>query len=231
MPRTDPAAWKRLCESPGGPGYVFVRGVELALARITAAARPGGRWLDVGCGTGRLLHALRGSSIRAVGVDANPAMLDLARPLLAGPPPLAVALAERLPFADAAFDGAAATSFMGCVPDPSPMLAELGRVVRPEGLLVVTCTNAGSVLLRLNYAVRRGRPGGHHLYRVDEACGLLVAAGFAVEHVWFYSVVLTLGSRLIPPARVARRMERTSPSRVAARLARNFIITARRSSG
>ena len=231
MPRTDPFVWKRLCESPSGPGYVFVRGIELALARITASARGGGRWLDVGCGTGRLLHALTASSIRAVGVDANPAMLDLARSLLTAPPPLVAALAERLPFADAAFDGAAATSFMGCVADPLPMLAELRRVVRPDGLLVVTCTNAGSALLRLNYAVRAGRPGGHHLYRVDEACGLLGEAGFTVEDVWFYSFVLSFGRWLVPPARVARRIERTGPSRAAARLARNFIITARRRSG
>ena len=231
MPRTDPIAWQRLCESPEGPGYVFVRGIELALARITAAVAPGGRWLDVGCGTGRLLHALTASSIRAVGVDANPAMLDLARSMLAGPPPLAVALAEHLPFADASFDGAAATSFMGCVTDPSPMLAELRRVVRPDGLLVVTCTNADSALLRLNYAGRRGRPGGHHLYRVDEACEFLVEAGFKVEDVWFYSFVLTLGGRIVPSDRVARRLERAGPSRAAARLARNFIITARRRSG
>jgi SAM-dependent methyltransferase len=231
MPRTDPLAWKRLCESPGGQGYVFVRGIELALARITATARPGGRWLDVGCGTGRLLHALTVSSIPAIGVDANPAMLDLAKSILPGPPPLVVAVAEHLPFADAAFDGAAATSFMGCVADPRPMLAELGRVVRPDGCLVVTCTNAGSALLRLNYAVRRGRPGGHHLYRVDEACGLLAEAGFTVEDVRFYSVVLTLGGLLVPPAPVARRIERTGPSGTAARLARNFIITARRASG
>jgi len=65
-----PAAWYDVL-NPWGPGDDFYLGLVLRAGRV----------LDVGCGTGRLLHRAReaGHAGRLCGLDPDPAMLDQAR--------------------------------------------------------------------------------------------------------------------------------------------------------
>lgn len=44
-----------------------------------ASPRPGSRWLDIGCGDGRLAYELRGSSVNYVGIDHSSRALSFAR--------------------------------------------------------------------------------------------------------------------------------------------------------
>ena len=98
---------------------------------IAAGAR--GRTLDVGCGTGRGLRFYDpGTSV--VGID--PARDSLARAARRIPGSrLVQANAEALPFRDRVFD-TVVSSFVFCsVPDPARGLAEVKRVLRPDGQL------------------------------------------------------------------------------------------------
>jgi len=98
-----------------------------------------GRLLDAGIGTGRNCEFYPPSAI-VVGIDISPAMLARARvrcPELAAAGRLCQMDVTRLAFSDASFD-AAVSSFLFCVlPDPLqvPALRELGRVVKPGGLI------------------------------------------------------------------------------------------------
>ena len=115
-------------EEPRGPGLVFRRGADLAFEAVLAR---GGRWADVGCGTGHLAARLATAGIQIVGVDADPAMVAAARgrfPELT----LAVATAESLPFGDGELDGVVATSLAGCLADPAPFLRRLAARCGPE---------------------------------------------------------------------------------------------------
>jgi demethylmenaquinone methyltransferase/2-methoxy-6-polyprenyl-1,4-benzoquinol methylase len=85
--------------------------------------------LDVATGTGLVARALGDRDLRVTGLDASEPMLRSGRP--AGP--RVVGVAERLPFADASFDGLTFTYLLRYVDDPGATLAELARVVRPGG--------------------------------------------------------------------------------------------------
>jgi ubiquinone/menaquinone biosynthesis C-methylase UbiE len=100
--------------------------------------------LDVGCGAGQgTLDMARavGPRGRVVGIDRSGAMLEEAR-TRAAHNQLSVeyilADAMKLPFADASFDGCLASSILEHLPEPSLALAEMVRVARPGGRIVVS---------------------------------------------------------------------------------------------
>jgi len=90
------------------------------------------RVLDVGCGPGFPLVVLAECVTMSCGVDASPAMLDLARQNVSAlrikNAVLVRGMVESLPFADSAFDGFAVCGTLGSVPEPAAVLSELARV-------------------------------------------------------------------------------------------------------
>jgi demethylmenaquinone methyltransferase/2-methoxy-6-polyprenyl-1,4-benzoquinol methylase len=103
-------------------------------------AGPDDRVLDVACGTGLVSRALvERWGCHVVGLDQSASMLGRARQKLAGDPRLAERVtltegeAERLPFADRAFDHLTFTYLLRYVDDPGATLRELARVVKPGG--------------------------------------------------------------------------------------------------
>jgi phosphatidylethanolamine/phosphatidyl-N-methylethanolamine N-methyltransferase len=119
-------------------GPLFDRGRQAA---IDAAARIGGRVLDVGVGTGIALpHYGRSASV--VGVDLSAPMLRKAEARVAAlglrnVAGLAVMDAARLAFADASFDVVVAQYVVNTVPDPEATLDEFARVLKPGGEIVL----------------------------------------------------------------------------------------------
>lgn len=107
--------------------------------------RGGENVLDVGCGTGvltRLIAArLSAANACAVGLDAAPKMIEVARRRGAGLPHLRfdVGVAETLAYPDAAFDRAVSTFFFHHIDAELKRrsLAELLRVLKPGGRLII----------------------------------------------------------------------------------------------
>lgn len=99
----------------------------------------GRRILDAGCGSGPLSAALRGRGAVVTGVDASAAMVGLARRRLGEDTDLRVAdLAAPLPFPDAAFDDVVASLVLHYLQDWTDPLAELHRILKPGGRLLVS---------------------------------------------------------------------------------------------
>lgn len=122
-----------------------LRGLYRRVARdVAGAAGPDDLVVDVGTGPARLLHdlaALR-PDLRLHGVDRSPDMIEIgdraARDAgLTGRLTLRVADVAALPYGDGEVGLLVSTLSMHHWPDPRAAAAELGRVLRPGGLLLI----------------------------------------------------------------------------------------------
>lgn len=108
---------------------------------ILARAAPG-KLLDVGCGPGFLLvKALEDPRFsRVTGVDFSNSMLTLTRARFENGHKLHLRLADarRLPFPNEAFDSAVANMVLHHLTEPWTGLAEMARVTKPGGKVVVS---------------------------------------------------------------------------------------------
>jgi len=175
--------------------YVGQRAVAHALLESALASGAKGegalRILDAGCGTGgNLVHLARLG--RAVGADLAPEALAFCRRRRV--PALRARLRE-LPFADRSFD--VVTSFdvlyHAWVEDDGAAVAEMTRVLRPGGLLLVRVP-----ALRALWGAHDEAVQSRHRYTRPELGALLGAGGLEV-------VRLTYANSLLFPLLLARR--------------------------
>jgi ubiquinone/menaquinone biosynthesis C-methylase UbiE len=124
----------------------LIRAEEPLVADALADVQPG--WaLDAACGTGRHAAHLVASGHAVVGVDRSAAMLAVARRKL----PQAefrVGDMTALPLDDGSVDVAVCALALTHLPDPGPAIAELARVVRPGGRIVLSDAHPAYVLLQ-----------------------------------------------------------------------------------
>lgn len=100
--------------------------------------------LDAGCGAGPLFAALRDRGADVSGFDLSTTMVELARRRLGQDADLRVAdIGAPLPYADGAFDDVVAALVLHYLEDWSAPLAELRRVLRPGGRLIMAVNHPG----------------------------------------------------------------------------------------
>ncbi|MCS7259805.1 MAG: class I SAM-dependent methyltransferase [Anaerolineae bacterium] len=123
----------------GVPSQMWRAGQERRLAMIRAAAeeRRHGAALDVGCGVGVYLAALRADTPHVFGVEVEGEYARAA----ATKGHVAQALGERLPFADDCFDLVLSHEVIEHVVDDRACVREMVRVLKPGGRLVLFCPN------------------------------------------------------------------------------------------
>jgi 2-polyprenyl-3-methyl-5-hydroxy-6-metoxy-1,4-benzoquinol methylase len=99
-------------------------------------------WVDVACGPGVVSRAMAGRVGSVSGIDLTPAMVEeaekRARDEGVDNVGFAIGDATSLEFADAAFDGAITRLSLHHVPLPGRVVAEMARVVRPGGTVVLS---------------------------------------------------------------------------------------------
>lgn len=101
----------------------------------------GGWVLDVGCGDGTPVHVLTQRGHRAVGIDLRPWPWSTELHFVVGD-------GYRIPFRDGSFDAVGSFATLEHLEHPEEFLAEMARVVRPGGRVVVGAPNMyGSILL------------------------------------------------------------------------------------
>ncbi|GAA2012166.1 class I SAM-dependent methyltransferase [Catenulispora yoronensis] len=95
-----------------------------------------GLCLDLGCGTGQNLAALRASGRTVVGLDYSADQLRLARRRTAPGEGLVRSDAAALPFRDGVFDAVATLWLSTDVDEFAAVVREAARVLRPGGALI-----------------------------------------------------------------------------------------------
>jgi ubiquinone/menaquinone biosynthesis C-methylase UbiE len=145
-----PEQWRDIDGAEAGTKattYLDVTAAALAAPRIRShqvlGIEPGSSVLDVGCGSGialREIADLVGGTGTVVGVDLSSAMLEEARGRLAGLPArveLVEGSATSTGMESERFDAARTERVLMHVPEPVDALAELARVTRPGGRIVL----------------------------------------------------------------------------------------------
>jgi SAM-dependent methyltransferase len=121
----------------------------------------GARILDAGCGEGRFVRMLADRGADVAGIDATTEMVRTA--VSRGRQPFALADAARIPFRDATFDIVVSYVMLVDVVDWRSAIAEMARVLRPGGSVVVA--NVGFV--SASYGWERDAEGRRLYHKVD----------------------------------------------------------------
>jgi SAM-dependent methyltransferase len=162
--------------------------------RIARIPRPraGARLLDIGAAFGFAVVEARDAGWEAAGLEIS---TSAARAGHAAAGRVVVADAHRTPFAAEAFDAVTLWDVLEHLSDPHAAVAEVARLLRPGGRLVLTTGDVGSLAARLSGP-------RWHLYTIPEHLFffsrrslrlLLEAHGFRVEAQRAESSVYTLG--------------------------------------
>lgn len=153
------AMFDRIAGYYDGTNRILSIGLDVYWRRRGVAklsAKPGGTYLDVGCGTGDIaLEILRQSpQSRVVGIDPSVGMLELGREKVAAAGlSQSISLMQgdvlKLGFEAASFDGAITSFCIRNVTRRKQALQEILRVVKPGGVLVIVeLTEPGGPIMK-----------------------------------------------------------------------------------
>jgi len=139
-------------------------GAKVRRGRILSALsiRPGSHVLDVGSGPGHQayeLAAVVGSGGLVAGVDCADSALEIARRRCSNLSNVTFELgdASKLPFPDATFDAAMSSQTFEYLEDAPAALAEMHRVVKPGGRVLIHDTDWGAMVWHTEDRARMGR--------------------------------------------------------------------------
>jgi ubiquinone/menaquinone biosynthesis C-methylase UbiE len=214
--------------------------------------------LEVGCGAGLTAVDLARRGLRVRATDRVPAMVELTRQHAAAAgvsDTLEVTLgdARELDFDGDAFDLVLAIGLIPWVESPFTVMAEMSRVLRAGGMLLISCDNSRRLdhlldpmwsgrLAGVRTAIGRRLPASWrprpvpdaHYHSVEEFTELLSAAGFSAEKGQTFGFgPFTFLSRVVLPdglgVRLHQRMQRASDrgARVLRNAGAQYIVLAR----
>jgi len=140
----------------------LIRWYEAELLLNFLEPQPGERILDVGCGTGIFTADVLKSGAWVTGIDLSAPMLS--RAIVSGGDKFTGLCADMcaLPFADNSFDRIFSMTAIEFVADAGKAIAELNRVVKPGGRVVVTSLNSLSPWAEQRR--RKAATEGHSLF-------------------------------------------------------------------
>jgi ubiquinone/menaquinone biosynthesis C-methylase UbiE len=234
-------AWQDFYQASDLSSRIYQRRHARTLGLIDQLDLPAGSAaLEVGPGAGYTTVALARRGLKVTAIDATPALLELTRRQVEaadlptpGPGQVGLLLGDthQLPVADARFEVAVALGVLPWLHTPAQAVAELARVLRPGGHLVVSADNHARLthwldplwnpaLRPVRQAVKallgatgRWRPRDHGVpatyHRLGEVDRLLTRAGLERRAgVTLGFGPLTLAGRPVLPKRIGQRVDR-----------------------
>ncbi len=234
-------AWQDRYQASDLPSRIYQRRHARALGLVDQLGLPAGSpALEIGPGAGHTTVALARRGLQVTAIDATPTLLELTRRQVeaadlpgTGRVGLLLGDTHHLPVADAHVDVVVALGVLPWLHTPAQAIAELARVLRPGGHLVVSADNHARLTHRLdpwrNPALRplqqavKARAGAmgwwqrrdHGFgvaatyHRIGEVDRLLRVAGLERRGgVTLGFGPLTLGGRRVLPQRLGLWMDR-----------------------
>lgn len=145
-----------------------------------------GKCLEVGAGTGEIARALS-KTLEVTATDISPKMVEEIRKKM--DIPVVVCDAEALPFKDASFDTVLCGEAIYYLDEPERFIAEAHRILRPQGVLLVTFASnvttfydcIRTLLRMLGFSNMYFDDHMHHFPSVAHIRNLVRDKGFLVE--------------------------------------------------
>lgn len=201
----------------------FRRRAEFFVREILPQLPAGGRWLDVGCGSGVFSRMLAERGREVLGVDGSPAMIEAAK---AEPSPgltFRCATIDSLADESQRFDGAICLSVIEYAPSAQAALEIVARLIEPGGWFVLSAPNAlapvraAQTLIRALARPFRLRPFRYldvsrNAFRRSGLVALLNSCGFEVVNIGGFDPVLGAGALPSLYFVVCRKSALVSPS-------------------
>jgi SAM-dependent methyltransferase len=162
--------WVDVADNLRGPEALFHRNRAHVVRRLVAQYSAGQPILDAGCGTGLNLRHLPAGS---VGLDINPRNVAVLRERL--PDHMVVeGDLEAMPFPTDSFATVVCTEVLEHVPDAARALREIGRVLRPGGVMIGSVP-ARSLIWNLRFlsSTCPHEEPFHHQYSLDQVRAML----------------------------------------------------------
>ena len=186
LTRLDPASRAQHLGNPqGSVGIAIARALNDANAKVhqlayrALALKASDRILEVGFGNGYLIPDLLAlaEGVTYAGIDISETMLGEAvqfnsERIRQGTVDVQLASSSAIPFPTATFDKTLALNTIYFWSEPSKDLAEIRRVLRPDGKLVLGCLDPASTKTAPVYRQ------GFKFYDKDQLTEMLKAAGF-----------------------------------------------------
>ncbi len=142
--------------------------------------------LDVGCGPGRHALALNRRGIVALGIDASPTAVALAR--RRGASAIERSVFDRVPAAGRWASALLLDGNIGIGGDPAVLLERVRRLLRPGGVIAVEVEPPGleveELTVRLDDGCSRSAWFGWARVGVDGIDGVATIAGLRVDDAW-----------------------------------------------
>jgi ubiquinone/menaquinone biosynthesis C-methylase UbiE len=139
--------WRDIYALAGTQAEIFRERHAGTLDWIESLGEPdGAHALELGCGAGHLAAAMVRRGYRVEAIDTSQAMVEVARQTAAssgvdGALHVDIGDANALTFPDASFDLVVAIALLPWLPRAQPAIAEMARVLRPGGHLILTADN------------------------------------------------------------------------------------------
>lgn len=122
-----------------------IRDMEWGVTQTVLQELKGKEFLEIGCGTGYAMSLAQGLGFSVAGVDPQLGRHGVA--FEAGSLNAAVAVGEKLPFADASFDVVYSSHALEHFSDREKGLQEMARVLRPDGHIIILVPSGTMALI------------------------------------------------------------------------------------
>jgi 2-polyprenyl-3-methyl-5-hydroxy-6-metoxy-1,4-benzoquinol methylase len=178
--------------------YDLQRRLDIVFDELLPGDLAGLEVLDAGCGTGWFSSLAHKRGARVTSLDLGlPLLRETTRKAVVSP---IMGDSLRLPFCDGAFDALVSSEMIEHTEDPALAVREMGRVLKPGGLLALTCPNrlwlpivklAGQLRLRPFHG-HEDSPGYRQLEGMVNQAGLRVEEHFGF-HPWPFQIQFLRG--------------------------------------
>jgi SAM-dependent methyltransferase len=156
---------------------------NLGFIEMTRAIHRGARVLEIGTGTGAMLHALRERGAEAEGVELRQDLIAEARRWY-GDLPIRKVKGTELPFPDGSFDVAVSLDVFEHIPDSDAHLREVSRILKAGGVYLIQTPNKWTNVVFETIRWRsftRFRDDHCSLHTLGQLTRRLIRHGFAVQ--------------------------------------------------